>query len=70
MAFVILVSLDNLLYQRMSYHVLAGQIAESNIVYVFQHLLCHIQSRFGIPRQILLGRVAGHNDLGTEADSG
>ena len=47
MAFVILVSLDNLLYQRMSYHVLAGQIAEGNIVYVFQHLLCHIQSRFG-----------------------
>ena len=52
----------------MSYHVLVGEPADSDIVDILQYLKRHVEAGYLACRQILLGLVAGDDDLGTETD--
>ena len=54
----------------MTYNILAGQLTESDVIDLLQHLHRHIQTRCGIPGKVLLGCISCDDHLGTEADPG
>ena len=64
--FVIIVGLYNLLNQRMTHYIVAGQVAETDIIDLSKHLHGYIQTGYRSARQILLGLVTGNDDLGAK----
>ena len=67
---VYLVGLHDLLYQRVTYHVLGGELADLNPFDSLHNLQCDIQSAGGTGGQILLTGVSCNDRLGTKADTG
>ena len=67
--FVHLVSLHDLLHQRMPYNVLAGQRAECNVIDPAQYIDCNLKTAPGIKGKVLLRQVSGDDHSGAETDS-
>ena len=68
--FVHLVSLHDLLHQRMPYNVLAGQRAECNVIDLAQYIDCNLKTAPGIKGKVLLCQVSGDDHSGAETDTG
>ena len=68
--FVHLISLHDLLHQRMPYNVLAGQRAECNVIDLAQYIDCNLKTAPGIKGKVLLCQVSGDDHSGAEADTG
>ena len=67
--FVHLISLHDLLHQRMPYNVLAGQRAECNVIDPAQYIDCNLKTAPGIKGKVLLRQVSGDDHSGAETDS-
>ena len=54
----------------MTYYIIAGQVAETDIVNLSKHLHGNVKTGYCAAWQILLGLITGDDDLETKADSG
>ena len=54
----------------MTHDIIAGQVAEANVINFTKHPHGHIQTGYRAARQILLGFIAGDDDFGAKADTG
>ena len=54
----------------MTHYIVAGQVAETDIIDLSKHLHGYIQTGYRSARQILLGLVTGNDDLGAKTDTG